>query len=156
LKTGEIAAGTAIALAGLFFAVQTWALPDPPGYAQVGPRLFPALVAAGLLITGTLLAWQGARRGFPNMPHEEREAPDLRSVGWISGGILGHMALIGITGFVAASTLLFVCVARGYGSTRLLRDLVTGLALAVVLYLIFTQALGLSLGPMPGFSAPGR
>ena len=40
----------------------------------------------------------------------------------ISAGVILHMAIIGWAGFIIASIVLFVLVARGFGSRRLVRD----------------------------------
>ena len=55
------------------------------------------------------------------------------------------MALIGSIGFIAASSLLFFAAARGFGSTRPLRDVIVAVVLSGVVFAVFTQALGLSL-----------
>ena len=44
---------------------------------------------------------------------------------------------------------LFVLVARGFGSTRTVRDAIIGVILAIAVFLIFTLALGLSLPKGP-------
>ena len=49
------------------------------------------------------------------------------------------MALIHTGGFVLAGMALFACVARGFGSTRVVRDLVIGLVLGLVVFLFFVQ-----------------
>jgi len=48
-------------------------------------------------------------------------------------------------GFILSSTLLFLLVAIGFGSRMYVRDVVLGLALAVVAYVTFVYGLGLSL-----------
>jgi hypothetical protein len=55
------------------------------------------------------------------------------------------MALIGAAGFIVAGAVLFTCVARGFGSSRFLRDLAIGVALAVAIYVFFTQVLTVNL-----------
>ena len=55
------------------------------------------------------------------------------------------MALIGWAGFVLAGIVMFVLVARGFGSVRVLRDLVIGAVLVTLAYLTFTRLLSLSL-----------
>jgi len=145
VKAGELLIGLGIAGLGLFLAAQTYALPDAPGYAHVGPRLFPGLIAAGVIACGVLLAREAASGGFRKLPEGERAPLDWRGFGWISAGALGHMALIGSIGFIAASSLLFFAAARGFGSTRPLRDAVVAVILAGVVFVVFTQALGLSL-----------
>ena len=61
------------------------------------------------------------------------------------------MALIGSAGFVLSATLLFACVARGFGSRRALRDAAAGLLLSLAIYLFFVKLLNVSLpaGWMP-------
>ncbi len=145
MRAGELLIGLGIAGLGLFLAAQTYALPDAPGYAHVGPRLFPGLIAAGVIACGVLLAREAASGGFRKLPEGERARLDWRGFAWISAGALGHMALIGSIGFIAASSLLFFAAARGFGSTRPLRDAFVAVILAGVVFVVFTQALGLSL-----------
>ena len=61
------------------------------------------------------------------------------------------MALIGTAGFVIAGTILFACVARGFGSRRTARDAALGVVLALAIYLFFVRFLnvGLPAGWMP-------
>jgi putative tricarboxylic transport membrane protein len=53
-------------------------------------------------------------------------------------------------GFVLAMALLFAATARGFGRRALLVDLLIGLALGLVVYLMFTKLLTLALpqGPL--------
>ena len=62
------------------------------------------------------------------------------------------MVIIGWAGFIIASTLLFVLVARGFGSRRPVRDASSRSSLAIAVFFIFTLGLGLSLpkGPFGG------
>jgi putative tricarboxylic transport membrane protein len=62
------------------------------------------------------------------------------------------MALIGWAGFVIAGTVLFACVARGFGSRRMVRDLVIALAFSVAIYLFFVKLL--NVGLPAGWLAP--
>lgn len=150
-RLGELAFALALTLLGVFLAVQTAALPDTAGYAQIGAQWFPALVSAGLILSGAMLGWQAWRGANP--PGVQDDAPfDARAFGWVSAGLLAHLAFIGVLGFVPASVLLFVCVARACGSRRWLRDACLGLLFAAVLYFVFTRGLGLTLGPTPGFT----
>lgn len=130
---------------GMACAVAAWLLPDAPGYAKIGPGLFPAIVAAGLVVTGALLLKEALVSGFRALPEEPRGVFDRRAFLWVSGGLAGHTALIAGLGFVLAATMLFCCVARAFGSARPRRDAILGLALNSVVYAIFTQALTLSL-----------
>jgi putative tricarboxylic transport membrane protein len=46
---------------------------------------------------------------------------------------------------VLAQAALFTCVARGFGSARLIRDLAIGLSLGVAVFLFFVKFLNVSL-----------
>jgi putative tricarboxylic transport membrane protein len=54
--------------------------------------------------------------------------------------------LIGPLGFSAASTVMFVLVAYGFGSRQPLRDAGIGLVLALAAYFGFAKALGVNIG----------
>jgi putative tricarboxylic transport membrane protein len=129
---------------GVGAAFVTASLPSEGGYAGIGPNFVPGLVAAGLTLLGAALLFQALTGGWrPRAPHPERFR--ARPFLWISAGLFAHMALVGAAGFIAAAAVLFTCVARGFGSERFLRDLAVGVALAVLIYLFFTQVLTVSL-----------
>jgi putative tricarboxylic transport membrane protein len=111
-----------------------------------GPAIFPTLVASGLVTIGLLLGiteWRAARAGATP---PQREAPfDWRGVLLVGAGVVAFTLLIQPVGFVVAAAALFALVARGFGSRRLARDAVTGLALGAVAYAAFTKGLGLTL-----------
>ena len=124
-------------------------------YAQVGPRLFPNIVGAGLMLIGTVLGWHAASGGWRNVPldQEHHGSPNWRATLLISAGVLLHMALIGWAGFILAGILLYIFIARAFGSSRLLADLGVAITLASVVFYLFTKVLGLSLpeGLLGGF-----
>jgi putative tricarboxylic transport membrane protein len=86
------------------------------------------------------------------LDQQEHDAPDWVAFVIISAGVILHMVVIGWAGFIIASTLLFVMIARGFGSRRIVRDAIIAIVLATVVFFIFTLALGLSLpkGPFGG------
>jgi putative tricarboxylic transport membrane protein len=142
LRLGEAILALAVLLLGVFVAVETAMLRTGPGYSAIGPKLFPWLVAAGLVLVGLALLYE-ARSGEVEHPAGfELYAPPLLLV---TGGLVAQMLLMKPAGFVIASTLLFVAVARSFGSRRLVRDAAIGLVLCAVVYIAFTRGLGLSL-----------
>lgn len=147
MKPGELVVGLCITALGLFFAVSTYLLPEASGYAQVGPKVFPVVVSVGLLVCGALLIFQAASGGFRNRTEEDTDPFDWRAFAWVSGGVIAQMVTIGTIGFIPSSTVLFAAIARGFGSKRIFRDVLIALILATLLYLLFTQVLGLTLGP---------
>jgi len=154
LNPGELLISLALIAIGSFVVYQTQAIAETQGFAQVGPRLFPNIIGAGLTLCGAWLGWQALTGGWRNVPLDEGEhdAPDWLAFAIISAGIILHMVLIGWAGFIIASTLLFVFIARGFGSKRPVRDVLIGAVIAILAFLLFTQALGLNLpkGPFGG------
>jgi putative tricarboxylic transport membrane protein len=142
LRWGEAILALAVLLLGLFLAIETALLRTGPGYSAIGPKLFPWLVAAGLVLVG--LALLGEAR-FGAVEHPGGFALDVPPLLLVTAGLVAQMLLMRPAGFVIASALLFVTVARAFGSRRLMRDAAIGLALCVVVHVAFTRGLGLSL-----------
>jgi putative tricarboxylic transport membrane protein len=142
LRLGEAVLAAFILVLGVFVAVETAMLRTGPGYAAIGPKLFPWLVAAGLLLVGVALlheAWAGAVAqpgGF------ELDLPPMLAV---TGGLVLQMVLMRPAGFVIATAVLFIAVAYALGSRRVVLNAVVGLVLCAVTYLAFTRGLGLVL-----------
>jgi putative tricarboxylic transport membrane protein len=142
LRLGDAVLAVFVLGLGLFVAVETALLRTGPGYAAIGPKLFPWLVAAGLLVVGAGLLYE-ARAGA--VAHPAGFDLDLPPPLMVSAGLVLQMLLMRPAGFVIASTVLFVAVARALGSRRLALDLAVGLALCLAAYVAFTWGLGLIL-----------
>jgi putative tricarboxylic transport membrane protein len=145
LAIGEtiIAAGVLVLAVVMFW--QTMSIPVSPIYAKVGPTVVPMMTAVALGMLGLLLlidAWQGGWQ-----PEEEKAVtPDRAALLWITAGLVLNVVLIGPVGFTIASIVLFVCVARGFGSNRIVRDALIGAAFALVAYFGFALTLGINIG----------
>ena len=154
IHPGELLISLGLIALGTFVVYETQSIAETQGYAQIGPRLFPYIIGCGLTVCGAVLAWQAIAGGWRNVPldQEGHDAPDWMAFIIISAGVILHMVIIGWAGFIIASTVLFVLVARGFGSRRLVRDAIIAVVLATVVFFIFTLALGLSLpkGPFGG------
>lgn len=154
IRPGELLISLGLLALGAFIVFETQGIAETQGYSQIGPRLFPYLIGTGLSVCGTWLGWQALTGGWRNVPGDEdgHAPPDWMAFALISAGIVLHMVLIGWAGFILASTLLFVLIARGFGSTRPVRDLGIAVVLSTIVFFLFTQALGLSLpaGPFGG------
>jgi len=155
-RSHTIVGGAVLALSVFFFAGLP-GISGEEGYAGLSPRFMPTLVAIGLAVCGALLTWQAVRGGFRGMPEEDAELPQaphsLPGLLWVGAGLVLNMALIGTLGFVLSSTLLMVCVARGYGSRRVVRDALVGLLITVPMWALFEYllAVNLPLLPIAGF-----
>lgn len=141
--SGEAAVGLGVvALAGIIIW-STATSPSSPAYAVVPPTAFPYAVGAALAVTGLLLAVTRWNSGEADPAHER---PSWNGLIWLCLGLVLNAGLIVWIGFTLASTLLFVCTARAFGSSRPLRDAAIGFALALVAYVGFAKILGISLG----------
>jgi putative tricarboxylic transport membrane protein len=144
---GPALVGAGVAAFGLLVFYQTTQIPISPLYSKVGPTIFPYLVAGGLFFLGLGLIIQAWRGQWGETDAEQDDQPvDRRALGWLALGLLLNVALIDVLGFVIASTILFVCTARAFGSLNWKRDLGIAVALALVAYLGFSRLLGISIG----------
>lgn len=154
IHPGELVISLALIALGSYVVYETQNIAQTQGYSQVGPRLFPYLIGMGMTLCGAVLGWHALSGGWRHVPldQEGHDAPDWPAFIIIGAGIVAHMVLIGWAGFIIASVLLFVLIARGFGSRRPVRDLALGAALSTAAFLLFTLGLGLRLpaGPFAG------
>jgi putative tricarboxylic transport membrane protein len=108
----------------------------------VGPRVFPIIVTVMMSVLGAVLFFQAATGRWRA---EEIKTHRVKPIAYIAAGLLLDILLMQMAGFIVASTILFICVARGFESRRPLRDAIAGLILAAVSFLLFTKLLLLDL-----------
>jgi putative tricarboxylic transport membrane protein len=140
----EIALSLGVVALGIGVAAVTATLPSEGGYAGIGPNFIPAVVAAGIILLGLWLGFEAFTGGWRDAPPHAEKFEPMPFV-WVSAGLFLHMALIGWAGFVVAGTALFACVARGFGSRRLVRDLAIALVMTLAIYLFFVKLLNVNL-----------
>ncbi len=144
---GQILVAAGVLAFGAALAYGTTLLPEATGYAKVGPRLMPTIVAGGLILLGLVLLKEALFGGFRGV--DEREAAtnptDWRAIAWISAGIILNGILMVPVGFVISGTLLFVLAARGFGNKAWVKNAIIGLVIAVITYAFFNYGLGLGL-----------
>ena len=146
INPGELLLSLALAALGAYTLFGAQAIGGGSGYSQIGPRAFPMMIGAGLVILGGILVWHAVSGGWRNVPMDESHAtPDWLAFAILSGAVILHMAAIGWAGFILASTFLFTLIARGFGSRKLLRDILVGVVLSTIAFFIFTSGLGLKL-----------
>ena len=140
----QIALSVGVVALGVLVAGITATLPSEGGYAGIGPNFIPAVVAAGIIVLGLWLCYEAFTGGWRQMS-EQTEVFQAGPFVWVSVGLLAHMVLIGSSGFVVAGTVLFACVARGFGSRRIVRDVAIGLVLSLGVFLFFVKLLNVNL-----------
>jgi len=141
LKIGEAGLGAAVFALGAFIAFETSRAPGAAN-AVVGPALFPYLISAGLVIVGLALL----REAFTgHIAHEQGLELDGIAVVLVSVGLIIQILLLETLGWIPASTILFMVVARAFGSRRLVKDAILGLALTSLSFGLFNYGLDLNL-----------
>lgn len=146
LRRPETLIALGIIALGLIALDQTLRIPVSPLYAQVGPTAMAYAASAlliGLGIAALVQAWLGHWRTDAETPPEPMQ---WRSIAWLLAGLVLNVGLIQPLGFIPASTLLFACTARAFGSTHPFRDLAIGAALAAIAYFGFAKLLGINIG----------
>lgn len=144
---GQIAVSVGVLALGALVIAGSWELPAGGGYAQVGPGVVPRIVGGVLLLLGAMLLREALTGGFRGVDEEaEVHLPmDWGAFGWVTAGIILYGLLVERAGFLIASTLLFVTVARGFASRRWLSNAAIGLVVAAFIFAIFNYGLGLQL-----------
>jgi len=143
--TGELIIAVGVLLLAAVIFWQTAIIPVSPIYAKVGPTIVPYITALGLAVLGLLLLYSALRGGWQT--DEEKDiTPDRPALLWVAAGLALNVLLITYAGFTVASIVLFVCIARGFGSKAILRDAAIGAAFALIAYFGFAQTLGINIG----------
>ena len=139
----DAAVGFAILAMAVVLGYQTTLVPAS-AYAKVGPTVFPWAVTAMLALLGVVLTIQGLLGGWPH--DGEAGEFDLPGLAWLLLGLALNVALIERLGFIIASTALFACTARAFGSLRPARDAAIGFLVALLAYAGFDRVLGYQIG----------
>ncbi|WP_372396352.1 tripartite tricarboxylate transporter TctB family protein [Azospirillum sp. HJ39] len=141
LRIGEALLGGGLSALGALIAIETMLTPSV-GRSVVGPALFPYLISAGLVLIGLSLL----REAFAgHIAHETGLELDLRAVALVAAGLAAQFLLIEILGWIPSAALLFVAVARAFGSRRYLPNAALGLLLAGGTFVVFNYGLDLNL-----------
>lgn len=157
----RLAAIFLVALAALLLQ-QALQIGSTLGYSPVGPTTVPLVVAAVLLVLGLVLAARCTLAAAIDADLAARSAEEELATHWptvgmtlgilvlyalaLNGFRLGALAVPGL-GYVVATGLFLPATARVLGSRHLLRDVIIGIAVAIVVYVSFTRFLGVRLPP---------
>jgi putative tricarboxylic transport membrane protein len=117
----------------------------------VGPRAFPYVVGAGMVVLAVLLAVATSRGDVGE--GEEGEDIDLTSpadwvtVGKLVGILVLNLLFVNLIGWAITGALLFAGCAWALGSRTLVRDLIVGVVLSVGSWYFFYSGLDVPLPP---------
>jgi putative tricarboxylic transport membrane protein len=163
MKASALSVAAVVLAGAAVFAIGASFIDGSAGYSGLSPRFLPTLVAVGLATCGALLGVEVLRARAQRGPDRADETPasalpssrqgvvndPVRNLAWVIFGLVFHLLTIGHIGFVAASVVLMVCVARGYGSPHAARDAGIALALTLPVWLLFSKVIGVSLPLCP-------
>ncbi|HZA96476.1 MAG TPA: tripartite tricarboxylate transporter TctB family protein [Burkholderiaceae bacterium] len=146
----ELILSAGVLALGSFALYTALRLPSAGGYSGIGPNAIPVAVAGGLAALGVWLLIEALTGGWrartSDDPLERGEhAFHAPAFAWVTAGLFAQMALIHTAGFVLGAAVLFTAVARGFGSTRPVRDAAIGLALGLAVFLFFVKFLNVGL-----------
>jgi putative tricarboxylic transport membrane protein len=164
MRRAELASGAIIGVLATAYIWLAGSIPLPQQFTVIGPRSFPYLIGAGMLISGVWLileSWLSSRKRSgakqrPNteqrsdveLPEAEDEADvdaDWRSFALMAGLILAYIVVLDYIGFYIATSALILLAAKILGSRKHIRDATTALAGTFAIYLLFSQVLGVRL-----------
>lgn len=154
--------GLGVSAVGLAMAVGAWMIPSEAGYAGIGPDFLPWVVSLALVVCGVMLVREARTGGFRAMEEMEPDVhPYWGGFAWMSAALLLNALLITRIGFILSCALCFVLAARGLRQasasgplprSSVLKDVLTGFAIAAPVYWMFTQFLAINL---PGLTDTG-
>lgn len=147
LLEARLAAAAVIGL-GLLALLGATQVGAGAGYIAVGPAVMPAVVGIGLVFLGLFLLLRATAHpdlGLARHVAAEAALTDWRTTGLTLVALVAYALTLGPLGYVLATTWFIPLVARILGSRRPVRDVIVGLAIGVVVYIAFTQFLGVRL-----------
>ena len=143
----RVVAGVLIALGVLIF-YETLQVRSPQGFSPVGPRFVPLVVSLALAALGLALLVRTTLRPDRALAvrcGEQEAAAHWPTCGLIGAVLIGYAVALAPLGYLVATAVFVPLAARVLGSGHPVRDILTGTALAVVIYFGFTEFLGVRL-----------
>ncbi|SDK66639.1 putative tricarboxylic transport membrane protein [Actinopolyspora mzabensis] len=150
----ELFVGVLVGAIGGFLLLRTTMMDVPSSVSFLGPRFFPAVIGALLVVLGVSLAVRVALPGHRSTVPEEQSEMEADASGagsdWkplllTAGTLVAHLALLRTAGWIVAGALLFWGVSCALGSKHKLRDLGISVIVSSAVQLAFSTGLGLSL-----------
>lgn len=133
---------------GLFLLYNALQIGSVRGYSVVGPSIFPIVVSLGLTALGAALALRTTI--WPDRDLGAKAGAEAVATHWPTSGMLGALLVayalcLGPLGYIVSTAILLPASARVLGSRALVRDVLIGVALAIVIFFGFTRFLSIRL-----------
>lgn len=156
VPVGELVFALLMLALGVFALVGVFTIHVPVG-VKAGPTIFPIFVSIILLGSAAAVLFDVLRGKRAEVEAGEDIDPDARTdwltIAKIVGAVVAHLLLIDIIGWAPAAAVLFGVVAWSLGAKRWWLALLIGVAVSLVVQLVFGGLMGLSLpwGPALGW-----
>ena len=146
-------------LAAVLAAVGIYTLVDARGLTvgfgdPVGPRVFPYVIGASMIVLAVLLAVATARgdvaEGEAGEDIDLTSPPDWVTVGKLVAILVLNVLFVNLLGWAVTGALLFAGCAWALGSRTLLRDVLVGAVLSVSSWYFFYVGLDVPLAQPMG------
>lgn len=143
-------------LAAVLAVVGLYTLIDARGLTvgfgdPVGPRLFPYVIGAGMIVLAVLLAVATARgdvgEGEAGEDIDLTSPADWVTVGKLVGILVLNLLLVNLIGWAITGALVFAGCAWALGSRTLVRDLIVGAVMSVGSWYFFYVGLDVPIPP---------
>ncbi|MGC5172156.1 tripartite tricarboxylate transporter TctB family protein [Microbacterium sp. DT81.1] len=150
---GELAFTGLLLALGIFVLIETAAIPIPVASSNVGPRFMPYF--AGALLTGAA-AWTvvDILRGRTVAPEDSELADPTQRFHWgrvglLVASVIAFAALLDVVGYLIAAPISVFGLLITFGARRWWVMAIVAVVLPLLIFLLFTQVLGiyLPLGP---------
>jgi len=141
LNVTELAFAAGMVMLALVILYDSFSIRLGISYDRIGPRFFPFIVSAGLLVTAMLMIVESLHGKGQQSPYKIRKLPLVL----LGLALITCLLLFERLGFIVAVSIQFWLIARAFNSLYPLRDAIIGIVLAVTIYFAFTQGLGLVL-----------
>ncbi len=150
IDRGQYLLAAALAIVGVYTIVDARGL--TVGFGDpVGPRVFPYVIGAAMVVLAVLLALATARgdvaEGEEGEDIDLTSPPDWTTVGKLVGILVLNLLLVNVLGWAITGAFLFAGCAWALGSRTLVRDLIVGVVLSVASWYFFYVGLDVPLSP---------
>jgi len=138
---------------GIFYAVVNERLPHLAFGDPLGPRAFPRLVVAGMLLSALLWfvetrsARKAAAVAAPSGGSEEQDRGHIKSVVAVSAWMFLYILLFVPLGFVVDTAVFLFVLTSVFHRGRHVTNAIVSVAFPVGVYLLFVKLLGVPLPP---------
>lgn len=148
VPVGELVFALLLLALGVFAFVGVFTIHVPVG-VKVGPTIFPLFVSILLLASAASVLVSVLRGNRAEVEEGEDIDPDAKTdwltLGKIVGAVVAHLLLVDLIGWAPAAALLFGIVAWALGARRWWLAFLIGLAVSLVVQIVFGGLMGLSL-----------